>query len=96
MMMRQAESSPFCCIPTNWSFQTHLDVDGISDLYREMARFRIKLEKKWGNGHDNTKVYIYPDGTKLPLTPHMLEEWAHALVCLHSITILGIRILIPF
>jgi hypothetical protein len=38
------------------------------------------LEKKWGNKHDNTFVYIYPDSTKLPLTPHMLKEWARALV----------------
>jgi len=51
---------------------------------RELARFRVKLEKKWGSEHDNTFVYIYPDGTKLPLTPHMLKEWARALVRYYS------------
>ncbi|KIM83494.1 hypothetical protein PILCRDRAFT_6924 [Piloderma croceum F 1598] len=53
--------------------------DGVSDLDRELARFRIKLEKKWGNEHDNTVIYIYADGTTLPLTPLMIKEWAQAL-----------------
>jgi hypothetical protein len=56
------------------------NADGISDLDRELARFRVKLEKKWGNEHNNTFVYIYPDGMKLPLSPHMLKEWACTLV----------------
>ena len=55
--------------------------DGPSDLDREMARFRIKIEKKWGNEHDGTFSYIHTDGTKLPLTPLMIKEWAPALVC---------------
>ena len=38
--------------------------DGVSDLDRELACFRIKLEKKWGNDHDGAVVYIYADGTK--------------------------------
>lgn len=65
---------------SNYSLQDLYNADGISDLDRELARFRVKLEKKWGNEHDNTFVYIYPDGMKLPLTPHMLKEWARALV----------------
>jgi len=45
-----------------------------------MARFQIKIEKKWGNEHDGTFAYIHTDGTKLPLTPLMIKEWARALV----------------
>jgi hypothetical protein len=71
-------------IPHNDYLQNLHNVEGISDLKRELARFQVKLEKKWGNEHDNTFVYIYPDGTKLPLTPHMLKEWARALVSHHS------------
>lgn len=55
--------------------------DATSDLDRQLARFRVLLEKKWGNDHDNTFTYIYPDGTTLRLTPHMIKEWARALVC---------------
>jgi hypothetical protein len=58
----------------------HFGGDGVSDLDRELARLRIKLEKKWGNNHDGAIVYIYADGTKLPLTPLMIKEWARALV----------------
>lgn len=70
----------FAFFHSNYSLQDLYNADGISDLDRELARFRVKLEKKWGNEHDNTFVYIYPDGMKLPLTPHMLKEWARALV----------------
>ena len=60
-----------------------------------MARFRIKLEKKWGNEHDGALAYIYSDGTKLPLTPLMVKEWARALVCclFHSSVFIGIDFL---
>src|ERR1700732_2641791 len=85
----------FYFIPHNDYLQNLHNVEGISDLERELARFRVKLEKKWGNEHDNTFVYIYPDGTKLPLTPHMLKEWARALISHHSM-IMPHQILIEF
>lgn len=53
---------------------------GVTDLEKQLAHFRILLEKKWGNDHDNSFTYIYPDGTPLPLTPHMIKEWARAIV----------------
>lgn len=56
-------------------------MDGVTELDSQVARFRILLEKKWGNDHDHVVVYYPPDGSYLlPLTPQMLKEWAHALV----------------
>jgi hypothetical protein len=49
-------------------------VSGVTDLEKQLAHFCMLLEKKWGNDHDNLCTYIYPDGTPLPLTPHMIKE----------------------
>jgi hypothetical protein len=68
----------FCFLHFNYLLQDLYNADGISNLDWELARFWVKLEKKWGNEHDNTFVYIYPNGMKLPLTPHMLKEWVCA------------------
>jgi hypothetical protein len=57
-----------------------LQANGITELEKQLAHFRVLLEKKWGNELDNSCTYIYPDGTLLPLTPHMIKEWARAIV----------------
>jgi hypothetical protein len=60
---------------------TPFGADGITEFESQLARFRILLEKKWGHDHDNSVTYFPPDGSySLPLTPHMLKEWARALV----------------
>jgi hypothetical protein len=64
--------------------QDEQQVSGVTDLEKQLAHFRMLLEKKWGNDHDNSCTYIYPDGTPLPLTPHMIKEWARAIVQLFS------------
>ncbi|KAJ6469311.1 hypothetical protein C8R45DRAFT_837281, partial [Mycena sanguinolenta] len=53
---------------------------GMSDLDREMARLRGKLEKKYQNSHNAGYSYIDPGtGTSYPLTPQMMKEWCRAM-----------------
>ncbi|KAF8503814.1 hypothetical protein F5888DRAFT_1800103 [Russula emetica] len=51
----------------------------VTDLEKQLAHLCMLLKKKWGNDHDNSCTYIYPDGTALPLMLHMIKEWAHAI-----------------
>src|SRR5713226_8732281 len=61
--------------------QGSFSVDGITELESQLARFHVLLEKKWGHDHDNSFTYFPVDGSySLQLTPHMLKEWARALV----------------
>ncbi|KAJ6542873.1 hypothetical protein B0H19DRAFT_1268078 [Mycena capillaripes] len=54
--------------------------NGLSDLDREMAHLRGKLEKKYQNDHNAGYTYIDPDtGTSYPLSPQMMKEWCHAM-----------------
>jgi hypothetical protein len=47
----------------------------------ELARFRLKLEKRWGNDHDSSYAYIDTvTGESVGLTPFMMDEWVRALV----------------
>ncbi|KAJ7152801.1 hypothetical protein C8R46DRAFT_1042435 [Mycena filopes] len=56
------------------------DSNGLSDLDRELARLRGKLEKKYQNDHDAGFTYIDPDtGESYPLTPQMMKEWCRAM-----------------
>jgi len=64
--------------------QDEQQVSGVTDLEKQLAHFCMLLEKKWGNDHDNSCTYIYPNGTPLLLTPHMIKEWACAIVQLFS------------
>jgi len=64
--------------------QSEQEASGVTDLEKQLAHFRMLLEKKWGNDHDNSCTYVYSDGTSLPLTPHMIKEWARAIVQLSS------------
>ncbi|KZP08225.1 hypothetical protein FIBSPDRAFT_964964 [Athelia psychrophila] len=51
----------------------------VTDQERELTRLRLKLEKAYGDPNDNTKTFIYANGTQLPLTPGMINEWTRAL-----------------
>jgi hypothetical protein len=47
----------------------------------ELARLRLKLEKRWGN--DNDGSYAYLDsimGQRYPFTPFMMDEWVQGMV----------------
>ncbi|KAJ7729561.1 hypothetical protein B0H16DRAFT_1330360, partial [Mycena metata] len=56
------------------------DSNGLSNLDRELARLRGKLEQKYQNDHDVGFTYIDPDsGTSVPLTPQMIKEWCCAI-----------------
>ncbi|KAJ7114795.1 hypothetical protein C8R44DRAFT_629617 [Mycena epipterygia] len=56
--------------------------NGLSDLERELARLRGKIEKKYQNDHNAGYTYIDPKtGTSHPLTPQMMKEWCCAMVC---------------
>ncbi|KAJ7731486.1 hypothetical protein B0H14DRAFT_3517859 [Mycena olivaceomarginata] len=56
-----------------------LYMDGLSELDRSLARFRI-LERKYQNNHNAGYTYIDPDaGTSHPLTPQMMKEWSRAM-----------------
>jgi len=56
--------------------------EDLTDLDRDLARIRGLLEQKWANDEDAGFSFIYTDGTRLPLTPHMLFQWALAIVSL--------------
>jgi hypothetical protein len=60
--------------------QDEQQAGGLTDLEKQLAHFRMLIEKKWGNDNNNSCTYIYPDGTSLSLTPHMIKEWARAIV----------------
>ncbi|KAJ6586487.1 hypothetical protein DFH09DRAFT_1075410 [Mycena vulgaris] len=54
--------------------------DGLTDLERELARLRGKLEKHWQNDHDAGYTYIDPRmGESYPLTPQLMKEWCRAM-----------------
>ncbi|KAJ7355940.1 hypothetical protein DFH08DRAFT_803871 [Mycena albidolilacea] len=56
------------------------DSNGLSDLEKELARLRGKLEKKYQNDHDAGYTYIDSEtGESYPLTPQMIKEWCHAM-----------------
>ncbi|KAJ7098942.1 hypothetical protein C8R44DRAFT_642692 [Mycena epipterygia] len=56
------------------------DANGLSDLERELARLRGKIEKKYQNDHNAGYTYIDPKtGTSHPLTPQMMKEWCRAM-----------------
>ncbi|KAJ7686295.1 hypothetical protein B0H17DRAFT_1204353 [Mycena rosella] len=56
------------------------DSNGLSDLERELARLRMKLEKEYQNDHDAGYTYIDPNtGEACPLTPQMMKEWCRAM-----------------
>jgi hypothetical protein len=51
------------------------NTDGLSDLDRELARLRGKLEKKYQNDHNAGYTYIDPrTGASYALTPQMMKE----------------------
>ncbi|KAJ7888204.1 hypothetical protein B0H13DRAFT_2342055 [Mycena leptocephala] len=56
------------------------DANGLSDLERELARLRGKLEKKYQNDHNAGYTYVDPaSGKSYPLTPQMMKEWCCAM-----------------
>jgi len=56
------------------------DTNGLTELERELARFRRLLEKKYANDHDAGYTFVACDGMVLPLTPLMMKEWSRACV----------------
>ena len=56
------------------------DVNGLTELERELARFRHLLEKKYANEHDAGYTFLANDDVTLPLTPLMMKEWSRACV----------------
>ncbi|KAF8132039.1 hypothetical protein EV363DRAFT_1480092 [Boletus edulis] len=50
-----------------------------SNLDTHLARWRIKLAKKYKNDYDEGLTYITPSGVSIPLTPAMVLDWARAL-----------------
>ncbi|KAK6969269.1 hypothetical protein R3P38DRAFT_3502227 [Favolaschia claudopus] len=56
------------------------DSNGLSEVDRELARMRRKLEVKYQNGHNAGYTYIDPDTAEsYELTPTMMKEWARAM-----------------
>ncbi|KAJ7886942.1 hypothetical protein B0H13DRAFT_2342680 [Mycena leptocephala] len=56
------------------------DSNGLSDVERELARLRRKLEKEYQNDHDAGYTYIDPDtGESYLLTPQLMKEWCRAM-----------------
>ncbi|THU99294.1 hypothetical protein K435DRAFT_855855 [Dendrothele bispora CBS 962.96] len=56
------------------------DDSELSQIDRQLARFRGLLEAKYGSDQDNT--YAYPDpvtGNMVPLTPFMMKEWSRGM-----------------
>jgi hypothetical protein len=53
--------------------QDEQQAGGLTDLEKQLAHFRMLIEKKWGNDNNNSCTYIYPDGTSLSLTPHVMN-----------------------
>jgi hypothetical protein len=51
---------------------------GVTNTERELARYRKLLEKKYTN-HKGGYEYIC-EGTKIMLTPYLMQEWCTALV----------------
>ena len=54
----------------------------MSDLECELACIHNLLEKKWANEGNTSFGFICSDGTQLPLTLHMMFQWALAIVSL--------------
>ncbi|KAJ7879256.1 hypothetical protein B0H14DRAFT_2566855 [Mycena olivaceomarginata] len=56
------------------------DSNGLSDLEKELARLRGKLEKKYQNDHDAGYTYIDSEtGESYLLTPQMIKEWCRTM-----------------
>jgi hypothetical protein len=76
----------------NTFFQESSDADGdgdksesgptadLSELDHNIARIRLKLEKRYGNRNDKSYTYEASDGIKIRLTPFMMREWSLAIV----------------
>jgi hypothetical protein len=46
-----------------------------------LACIWIKLVKKYERDDDEGISYRYNDGSSLKLTPFLIKEWSHAIVC---------------
>ncbi|KAJ7787718.1 hypothetical protein B0H14DRAFT_3579312 [Mycena olivaceomarginata] len=56
------------------------DSNGLSDVERELARLRRKLEKKYQNDHDAGYTYVDPDTAEsFLLTPQLMKEWCRSM-----------------
>ena len=60
--------------------QLSQDNPGVSKEEYNLAKERMKLEKRYQNDHNGGYTYIDATGVSIPLTPFMMKEWAHALV----------------
>ena len=54
----------------------------MSDLDHELAHIHGLLEKKWANEGNASFSFVCSNGTQLPLTLHMMFQWALAIVSL--------------
>ena len=53
----------------------------LSDMETTLARIQIKLVKKYQRDDNEGISYRYNDGSLLKLTPFLIKEWSHAIVC---------------